>query len=94
MPEILRGLFYLIVVIIIGLFVSFRDEINDLWKDVFGKRIDSTPEKDQFEFRSWWHDELSEEERESYLKIVKNPLGANADRQNTGGADLETLNPD
>jgi hypothetical protein len=94
MQEVLRGLFYLIVVIIIGLFVSFRDEINELWKDVFGKRIDSTPEKDRFEFRSWWHEQLSAEEQESFLKIVQDPLGTDRDPQAIADENPETIDSD
>ncbi|HSG25571.1 MAG TPA: hypothetical protein VLA32_05575 [Anaerolineales bacterium] len=94
MQEMSCGVIYVIVAVIFGFYWGFRDEINDLWQDIFGKRIDATPEKDRFEFRSWWGDQLSDDERESFLKIVQDPLGADSDPQDPGNDDPESLDPD
>ena len=88
------GLIYVIVAVILGFYLGFRDEINDLWQDVFGTRIDATPERDRYEFRSWWHDQLSDDERESFLKIVQDPLGSDSDPQHPGDDHPEAGEPD
>ena len=94
MPEMYCAVIYVLIAILVGLHLSFRDEVEDLWQDIFGTRISSTPEKDRFEFRSWWHDELSEDERDSYLKVVQDPLGTDPDLHNPGDEEPETLDPE
>jgi len=94
MQEMSCGLIYVVIAVIIGLYLGFGEEINDLWQDIFGTRIDSTPEKDRFEFRSWWHEQLSADEQESFLKIVQDPLGTDADPQAIADENPETGDPD
>jgi len=94
MQEMSCGVIYVIVAAILGFYWGYRDEIYDLWQDIFGKRIDATPEKDRYEFRSWWREQLSAEEQESFLKIVQDPLGTDDDPQHPGNDDPETGDPD
>jgi len=87
------GLIYLIVAVILGLYWGFRDEINDLLRGVLGIRMQSTHEKERFEFQVWYN-KLSAEERESFRKIAQDPLGREADPPNPGDDDPAAPVPD
>jgi hypothetical protein len=78
MGSLYSGLLILMVVAVIGWYIWFRDEgedeIQDIYKEVFGSRLGSQQDRDEHEFKEWWNN-LSDEEKSEVHQIIHNPGG-------------------
>jgi hypothetical protein len=74
------GLIYVAIAILIGWYLWFRDEgreeIEDISKEVFGKKIRF--EKEPPEIKNW-RDGLTEEEQKEIIQATHNPAGSEDD---------------
>ncbi len=75
---------YIVISVLIGWYIWFRDEgkdaINDVLTEDLGLKKKSQSEKSKLEYQKWW-DTLSEEEQEEVIKTTHNPGGEDHDQE-------------